>query len=248
MDSVDSIHLQLEAMKLALDEVQRCIADPGCMFIDPQELVSEPYLARCADMIRMDRALSYSGSEKPEGGTVYLCTADANGMMVSFIQSNYLGFGSGVVINDTGISLQNRGRGFMLTKGHPNRVAGNKRPYHTIIPGFVTCNGKPLLSFGVMGALMQPQGHVQMILRIIDYGLNPQAACDAPRWYVAEDFRIGLEPLLQKAVARDLTERGHRLIDAPLPRLFGGAQLIACLPDGYCGISDHRKDGQAVGF
>ena len=248
MDSADSIHLQLEAMKISFAETWRCIADPASMTVDVQDLLGDTFLSRCAEMIRMDRAGLPTAEIRPEGGTVYLSTADENGMMVSFIQSNYLGFGSGIVINDTGISLQNRGRGFTLAAGHPNRVAGGKRPCHTIIPGFVTRNGKPLFCFGVMGALMQPQGHVQLIVRMIDYGLNPQAACDAPRWYVAEDFRIALEPGHRKEVVAELAARGHRLITDPPTRLFGGAQLIACLPDGYCGASDHRKDGQAVGF
>lgn len=248
MDSADSIHLQIEAMKISFAETWRCIADPVSMTVDPQDLLSDPFLSGCAETIRMDRARSSTTDFLSDGGTVYLSTADESGMMVSFIQSNYMGFGSGIVIKDTGISLQNRGCGFTLAAGHPNRVAGGKRPCHTIIPGFITRNGQPLLSFGVMGALMQPQGHVQLVVRMIDYGLNPQAACDAPRWYVAEDFRIALEPNLQKIVAADLTGRGHRLLPDTPTRLFGGAQLIACLPDGYCGASDHRKDGQAVGF
>lgn len=248
MDSADSIHLQVEAMKISFKETWRCIADPISMTVNPQDLLGGEFLARCAGKIKMDLALRPSAEFRPEGGTVYLSAADRNGMMVSYIQSNYMGFGSGIVVNDTGISLQNRGRGFTLREGHPNSISGNKRPYHTIIPGFVTCNGKPLLSFGVMGALMQPQGHVQLIVRMIDYGLNPQAACDAPRWYVAEDFRLALEPDLQKKVAVELARRGHQLIPEPPTRLFGGAQLIACLPGGYCGASDHRKDGQAVGY
>ncbi len=248
MDSADSIHLQIEAMKIAFAETWRCIADPVSMTVDPQDLLSDSFLSRCAETIRMDRAHLSPADYRTDGGTVYLSAADERGMMVSFIQSNYLGFGSGIVIKDTGISLQNRGRGFTLAAGHPNRIAGNKRPCHTIIPGFITRNGQPLVSFGVMGALMQPQGHVQLVVRMVDYGLNPQAACDAPRWYVAEDFRIALEPNLQKKVVADLAGRGHRLMPDPPTRLFGGAQLVACLPDGYCGASDHRKDGQAVGF
>lgn len=248
MDSADSIHLQIEAMKISFSETWRCIADPASMSVALQDMLSDTFLSRCAENIRMDRARLPIAEFRPDGGTVYLSAADENGLMVSFIQSNYMGFGSGIVINDTGISLQNRGRGFTLAVGHPNRVGGGKRPCHTIIPGFVSRNGKPLLSFGVMGALMQPQGHVQLIVRMVDYGLNPQAACDAPRWYVAEDFRIALEPGLEEEVDSELAARGHRMIPNPPTRLFGGAQLIACLPDGYCGASDHRKDGQAVGF
>ncbi|MDP4978888.1 MAG: gamma-glutamyltransferase family protein [Desulfobacterales bacterium] len=248
VDSADSIHLQVEAMKLAFAESWRHIADPAAMEVDPQHLLTESFLAERAAKIRMDQAGMPRAVLRPDGGTVYLSTADQNGMMVSYIQSNFMGFGSGIVVADTGISLQNRGRGFTLEPGHPNCVGGGKRPFHTITPGFVTRDDRPLLSFGVMGALMQPQGHLQMIVRIFDYGLNPQAASDALRWYVAEDFRLALEPGLPDGVAAELAGRGHRLMRDPPTRLFGGAQLIACLPTGYCGASDHRKDGQAVGF
>jgi gamma-glutamyltranspeptidase/glutathione hydrolase len=179
---------------------------------------------------------------------VYLAAADASGLMVSFIQSNYRAFGSGIVVPNTGISLQCRAAGFVTTAGHPNCVAGGKRPYHTIIPAFVTQAGRPLLSFGVMGMHMQPQGHVQMMTRLFDYGQNPQTALDAPRWHVSEDFRLALEPGFDPRIAAALAKRGHRLMESAAPGLFGGGQLIYCLPDGYCAASDPRKDGQAVGF
>ena len=180
--------------------------------------------------------------------TVYLTAADANGMMVSFIQSNYQGFGSGIVIPGTGISLQNRGCGFVLDPNHPNCVGPGKRPYHTIIPGFVTDPDGPRLSFGVMGGHMQHQGHVQMVTRIFDHRQNPQAASDAPRWHVYEDFSIGLEPGFDPAVAADLERRGHRVRFDDRPWLFGGAQLILKTADGYIAGSDHRKEGHAAGF
>ena len=184
-------------------------------------------------------------------GTVYLSAADKDGMMLSFIQSNYLGFGSGIVIPNTGISMQNRGFGFVLEEGHPNCVGGGKRPYHTIIPGFVTHNDRPLMSFGVMGGHMQAQGHVQMIVRIFDYGQNPQTACDAPRWMVNQDLSVSLESGFSSDVIEELRNRGHKIL--PMPHHFsnadfGGAQLIFCLDDGYCAASDARKDGQALGF
>jgi gamma-glutamyltranspeptidase/glutathione hydrolase len=162
-----------------------------------------------------------------------------------------MGFGSGVVIPGTGISMQNRGCGFVIEEGHPNCVGGGKRPYHTIIPGFVTQNGRPLMSFGVMGGHMQAQGHVQMMIRIFDHGQNPQAACDAPRWIVNRDFSIDLESGFSPAVTSELKNRGHNIRpEAPtfLSGGLGGAQLIYCLEDGYCAASDPRKDGQAVGF
>jgi gamma-glutamyltranspeptidase/glutathione hydrolase len=169
-------------------------------------------------------------------------------MMVSFIQSNYMGFGSGIVDPQTGISFQNRGTAFSLEKNHPNCIAGGKRPFHTIIPGFITNNDTPLMSFGVMGAHMQPQGHVQMVLRIFDYGQNPQTASDAPRWHVATDHVVALEKGFDKRVADQLHRRGHKIATNVPTSIFGGAQLIAKMTDGYCAASDHRKDGQAVGF
>ena len=181
-------------------------------------------------------------------GTVYLTVADAGGMMVSFIQSNYQGFGSGVVVPGTGISLQNRGQGFTLEKGHPNQVDGRKRPYHTIIPGLVTKDGSPLMSFGVMGAHMQAQGHVQMMVRIFDYQQNPQAASDAPRWHVMPEGSLALEPGFSSAVLDDLADRGHTLLLDQPTALYGGAQLILKYNAHYVSGSDHRKDGLAIGF
>ena len=170
-------------------------------------------------------------------------------MMVSMIQSNYMGFGSGVVIPGTGIAMQNRGAGFVLDPGHPNAVGPSKRPYHTIIPGFVSRASKPALSFGVMGGHMQHQGHVQMVTRIFDHGENPQAASDAPRWHVTPNFEVALEPGFSPAVAADLAARGHAAAIVPNEGLFGGAQLIARLPSGgYFAASDHRKEGCAVGY
>jgi len=248
VDSVDSLHLQIEAMKTAFTEVFRCVADIDHMPEPPAGMLRDERLASQASAIRMDRAAQTASKAQPGGGTVYLTAADASGMMVSFIQSNYLGFGSGVVVPGTGIALQNRGLGFVLTEGHPNRAAGGKRPFHTIIPGFVTQNGRPLMSFGVMGGHMQPQGHVQMMVRIFDHGQNPQAACDAPRWHVSPDGRVELEPGFSPAVAEGLRKRGHPVADGAPQHIFGGAQLIHRLADGYAAASDMRKDGQAVGF
>lgn len=248
MDSADSVHLQVEAMKIAFAAARPHIADPVCMEVDAESLLEEPLLARRAEEIRLDRAGRPRPAPNPEKGTVYLAAADADGMMVSFIQSNFRGFGSGIVVPGTGISLQNRGRGFCLQQGHPNRVDGGKRPFHTIIPAFVTVGGRPKMSFGVMGAHMQPQGHVQMITRIFDYGLDPQAASDAPRWFVDEDLRLALEPGLA-SLRPELERRGHRFIEDPPTTLFGGAQLIYRLEraGAYCAASDHRKDGCPAG-
>jgi len=248
VDAVDSLHLQIEAMKIAFAEVFRRVADIDHMPEPPAEMLREERLASLASAIRMDRAAKAASKAQAGGGTVYLTAADESGMMVSFIQSNYLGFGSGIVVPGTGIALQNRGLGFVLEEGHPNRVGGGKRPFQTIIPGFVTQNGRPLMSFGVMGGHMQPQGHAQMMVRIFDHGQNPQAACDAPRWHVAPDGSVELEPGFSPAVAEGLREKGHPVgTDAPTS-LFGGGQLIYRLTDGYAAASDMRKDGQAVGF
>ena len=167
LDSTDSIHLQIEAMKYAFKVTFDHVADPDWMQSNPDEYLEAEYLDTCAKGIRMDRAAAAASPGTGDGGTVYLATADEHGCMVSLIQSNYLGFGSGIVIPSTGISMQNRGRGFVVTNGHPNCVGGGKRPFHTIIPGFVTLNDRPLMSFGVMGGHMQPQGHVQMMVRSI---------------------------------------------------------------------------------
>jgi gamma-glutamyltranspeptidase/glutathione hydrolase len=171
-------------------------------------------------------------------------------MMVSYIQSNYMGFGSGIVVPGTGISMQNRGHGFSLKPGHPNEVGPGKRPFQTIIPGFLTKDGQPVMSFGVMGGQMQPQGHVQMVTRIVDYQQNPQVASDGPRWIVHPDFSVSLEESrFAPGVVDELKRRGHRVVQPEAAMFgFGGAQLIWKLEDGYCAGSDHRKDGGAVGF
>lgn len=247
-DSADSIHLQVEAMKLAFADVRRHLADIDCMRIGCHDLLDPEYLKSRAGQIDLKKARHPETGIPADSGTVYLSAADKQGMMVSLIQSNYLGFGSGIVVPDTGISLQNRGYGFTLEKGHPNQVDGKKRPYHTIIPAFVTRNGRPLMSFGVMGGHMQAQGHVQMAVRILDYHQNPQAASDAPRWHVMPDMRLALEKGFAAEVIDELGRRGHAIsVDAP-EALFGGAQLIYRTDGCYIAGSDHRKDGFALGF
>jgi len=170
-------------------------------------------------------------------------------MMVSMIQSNYMGFGSGVVVPGTGISLQNRGATFVMGEGHPNRVGPRKRPYQTIIPGFVTRRGKPVMSFGVMGGTMQPQGHTQVMVRIADYGQSPQAACDGPRFRVVQGMDVSVEEgAFSSEVIAELQRRGHRIVTVDDYNQFGCAQLIWKLDGGYYTASDPRRDGQAVGF
>jgi gamma-glutamyltranspeptidase / glutathione hydrolase len=248
IDSAESLHLQIEAMKMAFSIARPQIADPAWMTVKPAELLEPSFLKEKARSIRIDRAQFPAPAIPSDGGTVYLTAADQGGMMVSYIQSNYHGFGSGIVIPGTGISLQNRALGFTLEEGHPNCVAGGKRPYHTIIPGFVMKEGAPLMSFGVMGAHMQAQGHVQMMVRIVADGQNPQAAADAPRWYLTEDSLLALEKGFSPSAREELQKLGHLLAPETATSVFGGAQLIYCLPGGYCAASDPRKDGQAVGF
>lgn len=248
LDSADSVHLQIEAMKLALHAAAEHFADPRAMRVTPAELLEPGSLARAAVTIRKSAMALPPASLPASHDTVYLTAADASGMMVSFIQSNYYGFGSGIVIPGTGIALQNRGSAFSLDPEHPNCVGPGKRPFHTIIPGFVTHDGEPRMSFGVMGGPMQAQGHVQMITRMFDHGQNPQAASDAPRWQVDANFSVLLEPGFSDTVARDLAARGHQVRFEDNPRTFGGAQLILRTADGYVGGSDHRKEGMAAGF
>lgn len=250
VDSADSLHLQIEAMKLAFADAHRYVADPDALEFDPDALLSDDYLAERARLVDMSRAGEPVYGRPAAAGTVYLCAGDANGMMISFIQSNYRGFGSGVVVPRTGISLQNRALGFNLREGHPNRVGGAKRPFHTIIPAFLMSERKPLMTFGVMGGPMQPQGHLQMVLRTVLYGQNPQAACDAPRWQVLQGREVAVEQGFDQATLADLSARGHVLAKAPTEESFrfGGAQLAWLSDSGYIAASDPRKDGQAVGF
>ncbi len=248
IDSAESLHLQIEAMKLAFADISAHLADSDYMKMNPAEFLKSSYLDSRAKLIDPKEARFPANGIPYDCGTVYLTTADSNGMMVSFIQSNYKGFGSGIVIPVTGISMQNRGCGFTLEKGHPNQVDGGKRPFHTIIPGFVTKNGRPLLSYGVMGGHMQAQGHVQMITRLFDYDLNPQEASDYPRWFVTPESYIAMETGFPSKTLEELQSRGHSIIIGLDESTFGGAQLILKTDEGYRAGSDHRRDGLALGF
>lgn len=241
-------HLQVESMKVAIRAAFNHFADPNTMHIEPKCLLDPRTLREAADSISRGAAKVPPPNLQVGTDTVYLCTSDSNGNMVSYIQSNYMGFGSGVVIDGTGIAMQNRGAGFTLEAGHPNQVGPGKRPFHTIIPGFVTRSERPELAFGVMGGHMQHQGHVQMVSRIFDHGENPQAASDAPRWYVTPHYELVLEQGFSRATVEELANLGHSVRYGRAEDLFGGAQLISRLEDGYCGASDHRKEGLAAGF
>ena len=248
VDSADSVHLQMEAVKLAFADAQAYVADIDYMPFPPARMLDKAYLASRAKLIDMKKAQPFAAGTPPKGGTVYLTAADASGMMVSMIQSNYMGFGSGVVVPGTGISLQNRGATFVLKQGHPNCVGPNKRPYQTIIPGFVTKGGKPVMSFGVMGGTMQPQGHTQVMVRIADYGQNPQAASDGPRFRWVQGMDVSVEGGFPAATLEELKRRGHRIVTVDDYNQFGCAQMIWKLDGGYFAASDPRRDGQAVGF
>jgi gamma-glutamyltranspeptidase/glutathione hydrolase len=262
-DCPDVLHLQIEAMKLAFVDAHQHVGDPATMRVTPEELLDAAYLERRAKLIDPAKAQDFKHGQPKPGGTILLCAADAAGNMVSLIQSQYQGFGSGVVIPGTGIAMQNRGACFTLEPGHVNEVNGGKRPYHTIIPGFVTSPwtfyspGKdegeegetPVMAYGVMGGFMQPQGHAQMFSRIFDFNQNPQAALDAPRWQVTTGLKVTIEPGFESAVYEELKKRGHDLEIAKERNVsFGRGQAIYRLEDAYCSGSDLRADGQAVGY
>lgn len=253
LDSVESQHLQIEAMKLGFADVYRYVSDPRSMEVTPAQMLDDAYLASRAKLIDRNQATQFSAGRPYAGGTIYLTAADESGMMVSFIQSNYMGFGSGVVVPGTGISMQNRGVGFSMDPASSNVVEGGKRPFHTIIPGFLTRDGKPVMSFGVMGGDIQPQGHLQTVVRMLDYHQQPQAACCAPRWKLNRDFTLDLESGIAADVVQGLKAKGHVLKTIEDPYMdFGAGQFIGRMSDdpnhGYVAASDSRRDGQAVGF
>jgi gamma-glutamyltranspeptidase/glutathione hydrolase len=254
VDSVEAQHLMIEAMKVAFADTYRWVADPRAMTqVTAADLLSDGYLSERAGLIEPGRALDFGPGTPPAGGTIYLAAADERGTMVSLIQSNYMGFGSGVVVPGVGVSLQNRGHGFTTDERHPNVVAPGKRPFHTIIPAFLTRDGRPQMSFGVMGGNMQPQGHLQTLVRMLAYRQQPQAACDAPRWKVATGKVIDCETTMAPALVQALRARGHEVVAQPDSYMdYGSGQFIWRLADdlaqGYVAASDSRRDGQAVGY
>jgi gamma-glutamyltranspeptidase/glutathione hydrolase len=249
VDGADSVHLQIEAVKLAFADAYRYVADLKHMDVPPAALLEPAYLAARAKLIDMKRAQDFGHGTPPRGGTIYLAAADSDGMMVSMIQSNFAGFGSGVVVPGTGISLQNRGAGFVLRPGHPNQVAPGKRPFHTIIPGFVMKDGEPFMTLGLMGGSMQPQGHTQLMVRVADHGQGPQAAIDAPRFRVVQGLEVNIESDFPAETLRELARRGHQLTELPPGYMdFGCSQLIQRLDDAYGAGCDARRDSLAVGY
>jgi gamma-glutamyltranspeptidase/glutathione hydrolase len=247
-DEAERWHARIEAMKLGFADAHAHVADPERVEVPTAALLNPGYAARRRAELGPTAADPKPG-DPVRGGTVYLCTADADGLMVSLIQSNYLGFGSFVAVPGYGFGLQNRGAGFSLDPAHPNVVAPRKRPFHTIIPGFLTRAGEPVGPFGVMGGHMQPQGHLQLLVRTLDEGLDPQAALAAPRWYWHTGRRLHAEPELGEAVLAGLRARGHDLVVGAESAFFGYGQAVWRLPGGgYVAGSEPRADGCAVGW
>ncbi len=241
-DSAETCHRQIEAVKMGFADAFRTVTDPDHMKIDYHDLLRPEYGAlRAAEMT--DRAQIWTKRIPPQSGTVYLCCADHEGNMVSFIQSNYMGFGSGIVVDGTGIALQNRGADFSLDLSAINCLQPGKRSYHTIIPGFLMKDGRPVGPFGVMGGYMQPQGHVQVISNLIDFNLNPQQALDAPRWQWMRDGRVTVEEGFDPDIVRALKEKGHDVSVDPDTASFGRGQIIIRLDNGVlAGGTESRTD------
>jgi gamma-glutamyltranspeptidase/glutathione hydrolase len=252
VDGVASQHLQIEAMKLAFADVYRHVGEPRTMTLTPAQMLDPAYLRSRAALIDPRRAQDFGPGHGPQGGTIYLTAADEAGRMVSLIQSNYMGFGSGIVVPGWGVSLQNRGHGFTLEPGRANLVGPGKRPFQTIIPGFLTKYGAPQMSFGVMGGDLQPQGHLQTLVRMLAYRQQPQAACDAPRWRFHGGI-VNAEQGFDAATAEGLRALGHRVEPfSDSYQDYGAGQFVWRLGDpaveGYVAASDPRRDGAAVGF
>ena len=224
-ENVETYHKQIEAMKLALTDGKTYITDRDEMSYKVEELLSEQYLSKRRELIR-DRAISPEPGKPEKGGTVYLAAADNEGNMISYIQSNYMGFGSGLVVPERGIALQNRGHLFSLDEDHDNVLKGNKKTYHTIIPSFLTKDDKAIGPFGVMGGYMQPQGHLQVIMNTLDFNLNPQAALDAPRWQWIDDKKVIVEKDFPENIAKQLTKKGHEIKVKLHSGAFGRGQII----------------------
>lgn len=248
--TADYYHTLIEATRLAFADAEAYICDPRYVDVPVETMLSESYLQQRRALIQRKRAcVPAAGRPNREGDTVYLTVADRDGNMVSWIQSLYMGFGSGITAGTTGVQLQNRGANFSLRPGHPNEVAPGKRPYHTIIPGFITKDGDAWASFGVMGGFMQPQGHLQVGVNLTTFGMDPQTALDAPRFNWLAEARTALEEAAGEKVRRGLRKRGHDILPADMPMHYGGGQVIVRDAAGVLiGGSEPRNDGAAVGW
>ncbi len=247
-ESVDVYHKQIEAMKLAYVDAKHYVTDPRFMKVTVKDLLSETYAEERRKLIT-DKARIPEVGKPQSGGTVYLCTADDEGNMVSYIQSNYQCWGSGLVVPGTGIALHNRGNNFSLQPGHDNLLAGGKKPYHTIIPGFMSKDGKPVGPFGVMGAFMQPQGHVQVVTNTVDFHMNPQDALNAPRWQWMHDNVLDLEYDVPQEIAQGLAARGHQINMHHSYTTFGKGEIIWRMDNGtFAGGAEPRADGTVAAW
>ncbi len=248
LDEEERMHLEMEAVKLAFADGKHYIADPACAEVPTDALLNEEYGRSRAELIGREALEPLHGDPSCKG-TVYLCTADGEGNMVSYIQSNYCGFGSGIVIPDTGIALHDRGANFSLEKGAANELAPGKRPYHTIIPGFLTQNGRAVGPFGVMGAFMQPQGHVQVLVNMLDRHMNPQAALDEPRWQWIGGKKVEMEGSQPSGLVEAMQNRGHEITVVDEPSGFGRGQIIRRRQDGCLEAgTEPRADGCAAAW
>jgi gamma-glutamyltranspeptidase/glutathione hydrolase len=247
--SVESYHKEIEALKLAFSDGQKYITDPYFMKEKPTDFLTKAYGKKRSELIEYEAKTPAPG-QLPAGGTIYLATADREGNMVSYIQSNYRGFGSGLVVPETGIALQNRGEYFSLNPKDANALKGGKRTFQTIIPGFLSKDQAPIGPFGVMGGAMQPQGHLQVVKNMIDYNLNPQAALDAPRWQWVEDKTVLVEKDFPKHLAESLSRRGHEIKIELNSGSFGRGQIIWRDKETgtYFGGTDGRADGTISAF
>ncbi|WLD93156.1 gamma-glutamyltransferase family protein [Alkalihalobacillus sp. AL-G] len=248
-EELDTYHKQIEALKLAFTDGLKYVTEERSMTSTANALLSEKYAEERRQLIG-EHARQPEPGEPPKGGTVYLATADGDGNMVSFIQSNYMGFGSGLVVPGTGIALQNRGHNFSMDPEHDNRLEGGKRTYHTIIPGFLTKGDEAVGPFGVMGGFMQPQGHVQVVMNTIDFHLNPQAALDAPRWQWMESKKVLVEPNFPNHIAQALARKGHQIQVALDGGPFGRGQIIWRDPKTgvLMGGTESRTDGSVAAW
>lgn len=242
-EDVDTYHKQIEAMKLAFADGMRYIADPAHMKASVKTLLSDEFAALRRGEVG-ERARRPEPADPNCCGTVYLCAADEEGNMISYIQSNYMGFGSGLVVPGTGFALHNRGKNFSLDEAMENCLGPGKRPYHTILPAFLSKDGRPVGPFGVMGAFMQPQGHVQVVMNTVDFAMNPQDALNAPRWQWTGGMTIEVEPEFPRDKAEALRELGHDIVYARDSMTFGRGQIIWREENGvYAGATEPRTDG-----
>ncbi|MDF2519576.1 MAG: gamma-glutamyltransferase [Clostridia bacterium] len=247
-DTVDTLHKQIEAMKLAFADAQKFVADPRMMSVSTKQLLSEEYAAKRRNLIGKEAITPEPGNPET-GGTVYLAAADEEGNMVSFIQSNYTGFGSGIVIPGTGVALHNRGLNFVFDPNHDNALEPGKKPYHTIIPGFITKDNKAIGPFGVMGAFMQPQGHLQVVMNTIDFHMNPQDSLDAYRWQWVGGKKIFIEPSFPNHLAVQLSRMGHDIEYLLDSTSMGRGEIIWRSDDGtLCGGTEPRTDGSIAAW